>query len=193
MPVVLGLSPSAPDPVPGSVDVRANSAAWGRTTSGYNLDDLMFIVNGSDTIWSTHRFGLAIPKGATITSAAFTPYASNNFDWSTVTSNITIGAEQADNPSQFSSSADALTRRGNRGTPVTWRAASTGTTINNGNPITGADLTSVIQAIVNRSGWVSGNNILLIGENISGTATAQWNGVNAAEGVRPRLVVNYLA
>lgn len=191
-PIVLGLG-AVSEKVPGSVDTRVISTTWGRTAGGHNPDAPVYPVVDMDVVWTGHLFSLDVPRDAIITSASFVPYARNNFNWGDVGTDIDLGAEQVDDAIQFSSVADALARKDNWGTPVTWIPAREGTQPLNGNPIPGEDISSVIQAIVNRPGWEEGNNILIITQNGSGGVTGTWHGADATESLRPQLLVDYLA
>lgn len=202
MPVLLGLRKvAAPPPVPGSVDVRANDTRWGYSNSGFNTSGNTFVATntaGRDT-WSTFRFVLNIPQGATITNATFTPFAHNNgMPWASILTPLVMGAEQADNPTPFSSSPDAIARYLNVGTTVNWmEAGGSGVPSNltSGSAIEpGTNIAAVIQQIVNRPGWESGNTIQLIIRN-TGPAGASygWHPAQAAENLRPRLQVDFLS
>ncbi|RDE24101.1 VWA domain-containing protein [Motiliproteus coralliicola] len=106
-----------------------------------------------------------IPQGATISSASLslTAGASNS-----LSTNLVFHGEGADNSAQFSTSANDLdsTNRPRTTANVGWNAAGTLSAWSDGTEYQAPDLTSIIQEIVDRSGWCGGNSMSLI---ISGT------------------------
>lgn len=141
------------------------------------------------------RFQLNIPKDATITLAEFTwwcsRYPSNALE--SPADDMTVACEQADSAAQISDRTTLLSRFTDAGaTTVTW---SSDVTINESNPHTSDDLKTIVQQIVNRAGWVSGNYLGLFIEHAgSGTSdsVAWWlHAGGNASGYHPRLYVEY--
>ena len=174
----------------GTIDLRI--AAWlddvEEGTSGtiyVNSSDLELITDGSSTQKVGVRWpGLAIPRGATITSA-YIQFAAKEAQ-SEATS-LSIRAEASDNAAAFGSSTGNLSARtlgaaAASWSPVAWAAGEAGA--NQRTP----ELKSLIQEVVNRPAWASGNAIAFI---VSGTGhrTAWANDGNAA--AAPLLHVDY--
>lgn len=92
---------------------------------------------------------VTIPQGASIVSASID--FRSNATTGTIPS-TKLWAEAADNPTAPTSAADytgrTLTTASTSWTPSTWTVAST---------YTSPDIAAVIQEVVNRAGWVSGN------------------------------------
>ncbi|TMQ51349.1 MAG: PKD domain-containing protein [Candidatus Eisenbacteria bacterium] len=150
----------------GPIALEQRIAAWiddvEEAASGtiyVNSSDLEMTADGSviQTVgmrWS----GLAIPKGATIT-AAWVQFAAKESQ--SVTTNLTFQAEASDNAPSFGSSAFNVTTRprttaATPWSPVPWVAGEAA-----GNQRT-PDLIAVIQEIVSRPGWASGNAVAII-------------------------------
>ena len=108
---------------------------------------------GARTI-SGHRFtSVTVPKDAQIVSATFQLYvlAAANDDI-----NVDIHAEDADTPVDFAADADTINRVRTTAS-VAWIADSLGTGFKSS-----PDIKTVIQEIVNRGSWASGNAIMIL-------------------------------
>ena len=106
---------------------------------------------------------VAIPKGATIISAYLQLFA--YVSRSTTTVNLRLAAEAADDAATFSTVADYNARL--RTDYVAW--SNVGAWIN-GSWYDSPDIAACIQAVVNRDGWVSGNDLVVFCED-DGTST----------------------
>lgn len=118
------------------------------TTSGTGIP----IAANATNLRGFARFtNVTIPPGATIVSATL---KISSFSFSGGTAACHIRAVAADNPAQPSgSSIDTATL-----TIATVDWSATGVTA----PVTSPDIASVIQEIVNRPGWASGNALTLV-------------------------------
>lgn len=107
-----------------------------------------------------------IPKNAIITSAKLTFTARDTLSGTAV--NSTVKGEAADNPSAITSNAnwDARTKTF---ASVAWNNIPAWTS---GSQYDSPDISSIIQEIVNRSGWASGNALLLFWEDNGSTGGA---------------------
>lgn len=187
---------------PGTADVRVNSstddaeqqAAGGTVVLNSNDLDFFGETDGAGTAYSNLgvRFNnLTIPQGATITSASIEFTANNSATVSAGNPTYTIQGQNVDNAATFATTAnDISSRTWLSGQDVSWSPGTwtNGTTTNTTTP----SLTNIVQAIVNRGGWASGNSIAF---RFTGTSTAalyreaeSFDGNNAAA---PRLVVQY--
>ena len=111
--------------------------------------------------------GITIPQGATITKA----YIQFTVDEVTNTScNLTIRGEASDNSTAFTSSSKNVSRRVKTSASVNWVPAGWTTIGLSASEQQTPDLKSIIQEIVNRALWQSGNNMTFI---ITGAGTGK--------------------
>jgi hypothetical protein len=148
----------------------------------------IWIGNGGSTTTSYTglRFtDVSIPRGATITSAYLQFYSAQS-QW--ILLNLQLSAEAADNSLPFASnsrpSQRPLTSILNHSSDVGWDA----NTWYNFN-----EMASVVQQVVNRSGWQSGNSLSII---LKGIGTGTWGrkfvyGFEGSAGFAARLVITY--
>ena len=129
--------------------------------------------------------GIGIPKGATISGAyiQFTASASN-----TGTMALTIAGQAADNAATFTTSTNNVSTRAKTAASAAW-APGSWTSGQAGSAQRTSDLTAIIQEIVNRSGWASGNALALI---ISGTGTRTAQPFDGSAAAAPLLHIDYL-
>lgn len=105
------------------------------------------------------RFQLNVEQGTPIDAATVTFISRANRD--TENTSVTIRAWDVDNATQFANTSDFLTGWNNRTTAsVSWPGSGSKTT--NGQTINTPDIKAVIQEIVDRDGWESGNYVTLI-------------------------------
>ncbi|TMK34551.1 MAG: hypothetical protein E6G58_11285 [Actinobacteria bacterium] len=127
--------------------------------------------------------GLPIPKGATIQSAYIQFQCRVQ---TTGATSLTIEGQAADNPGTFTKTTNNISSRARTSANVGWVPAPWGTVGAQGPDQQTPGLTSVMQEIVNRAGWNSGNAMVFI---ITGT------GVRTAESFEglfaPVLYVTY--
>ncbi|MBD2206730.1 right-handed parallel beta-helix repeat-containing protein [Calothrix sp. FACHB-1219] len=156
-------------PQPKVIEVRVNSssddAEQRRTTGSMNLTstDLELINDSVDQLVGLRFVGVNIPQGAKITNA----YIQFKVDeiGSTAT-NLTIRGEDVDNALTFTTSKNNISSRVTTDAAVVWNPLAWSTVSQAGINQRTANIASVIQEIVDRQGWSSGNSIATI---ISGT------------------------
>lgn len=106
--------------------------------------------------------GLSIPPGATITNA----YVQFQVDEKARgSSSLVIQAQQADDPTTFTSATNNISSRLTGGSAsVSWSPAATAWAVGGaaGPDQRTPDLSAVVQQLVNRSGWAPGNALVLI-------------------------------
>jgi uncharacterized repeat protein (TIGR01451 family) len=140
--------------------------------------DLELVVDRSSNQLVGMRFnGVNIPPGANITNA-FVQFQADEIG-SEATSLI-IQGQDIDNAPTFTSATGNISSRSRTTASVSWAPVPWTTIGEAGLAQRTPDITSVVQEIVNRSGWSSGNSLVVI---ISGTGhrTAEsYNGVPAA-------------
>lgn len=123
------------------------SSYWGEV-------DPLYLIGNSAGMTTALRFtALDIPKGSTIVSAQLTVYA-NLAQSSQSNAWADVGAEQADNASQLSNYANHESRKTNVGDTVQWGPHAG---ISQHAAFTTPDLSDIVQTIIDRSGWASGN------------------------------------
>ena len=120
--------------------------------------DLELIHDSSDQTVGMRWTGLAIPPGATIT-AAYVQFAAKESQ--SEATDVTFRAEAADAAATFDSTPTSISTRprttaSTSWVPVAWVAGEAGA--NQRTP----DLAAVIQEVVSRPGWASGNALVLI-------------------------------
>lgn len=99
--------------------------------------------------------GLAIPPGATITNAYLALTAE---DTNTDTASVTVFGEASDDAVTFTTANSNITGRPTTASSVNWALP----------PWTGGqvyqtpDIAAIIQEIVNRPGWASGNSLVIV-------------------------------
>lgn len=129
--------------------------------------------------------GIAVPQGATITNA----YVQFTCDetGSTATS-LTIKGENVNSSAAFGTTANNVSARAQTSAFVTWSPAAWSTVGQATTTQRTPDIKTIIQAIVNRSGWVSGNAISII---ITGTGKRTAEAYEGSSSQAPLLVIEY--
>ncbi|MEZ4959932.1 MAG: DNRLRE domain-containing protein, partial [Saprospiraceae bacterium] len=148
-------------------------------------NDIELVQDGSSNQQSGMRFNnITIPKGATITSAyvQFTAKATN-----TGAVTLTLSGQAIDNAPTFTSSSGNISSRTKTAATVSWSPADWNII---GQTYQTSNIASIIQEIVNRSGWASGNSMVIMATGpTTATRTAQsYDGVPASA---PVLVINF--
>jgi len=146
--------------------------------------DLELIRDGStDQIVGMRFTNVAVPKGATITNAylEFTVDETANLD----PINLKIQAQAADNPTTFTTATSNISSRSRTNTSVPWIPPQW-TTV--GAKQQTPNLSSVVQEVINRSSWASGNSMVFI---ITGTGRRVAESYNGGSSLAPLLRVEY--
>jgi len=147
--------------------------------------DLELTVDGSTNQTVGMRFpGLTIPAGATI-QAAWIQFTSKQGD--TQVTNLTFRGQAADNAPTFATTALNLSSRPVTGSSVNWSPASWATGEAGANQRT-PDLKTVLQEIVSRPGWASGNALVLL---VTGSGRRNAWSFNGNAAAAPLLHVEY--
>jgi hypothetical protein len=176
-----------------SVTVQVNASANDVTEVNGSLDSTsanMWLGTGgsSTTSFSGLRFtSVAIPAGATISSAYLQVYSAQS-QW--ISYSFAIGADASGNSGAFTSTSRPSQRTQTTNTVahndnVNW-VANTWYSLD--------EMKSVVQEIVSRPDWQSGNSLSVI---IRGTATGAYarkfiRSFDGAAATAPRLIVNYV-
>lgn len=148
--------------------------------------DLELVLDGSDQQVVGMRFnGVTVPPGATIIRAYV------QFQVDEVTSDATslvVAGEATDNAAAFTSTSRNISSRARTGSAVAWSPAPWPTVDEAGANQQTPNLASIVQEIVNRSGWRSGNALALIVTGTGKRVAEAYDGVPAAA---PLLRVEY--
>jgi hypothetical protein len=164
-PVSITVDPSTPE----ILEVRVNAGdddAEERSSGSMYLTssdlELVYDSGGNQTVGMRFR-GITIPPGATILNAYIQFRSDETHSGAT---NLLIQGEDVNNAGTFTSSSNNITNRPRTTADVEWIPVSWTTKNEAGPDQRTPDISVVVQEIVNRSGWASGNSLVII---ISGT------------------------
>jgi len=135
--------------------------------------------------------GIAIPANATILNA-YIQFAVDATNKNTDPCVLTVQVEDNINPATFSDNPFSLSTRSVLTSSVTWNVsgASWGTVGSAGADQRTPDLKSLVQSLVNKSGWVSGNAMAFY---IKGTGTREVEAFEGDAAKAPELVIQFSA
>jgi uncharacterized protein YjdB len=130
--------------------------------------------------------GMTIPKNAVITNAfltftGVTPVSPNTNNAAT---SLTIRGQSADNAPAFTTTAFNVSSRSVTGTSAAWSPGTWASGVNYNSP----SIAGIVQEIVNRSGWNSGNAMVMI---ITGTGSRASYAYELNASLAARLTVSY--
>jgi hypothetical protein len=163
----------------------AQQASWG-TVNRTNADLELGTGTFNLPVTTGLRFtGVQIPQGAQIVDANVQFRADETGTRST---NLTVRAERADNSAAFTTSSNNISNRPRTSASVAWAPPSWPTVGAAGPAQLTPNLASVVQEVVNRPGWVSGNALTVIITGSSGNRTAD----SFEGGAPPVLRVKYV-
>lgn len=153
-------------------DYRASNAAYSNSATDLRVGDFDAGLHSED---SGIRFqNVTIPQGATITAAVLNMRSNGQALGGGIPATV-IRAADADNQGQVVSQAahDALPRTTAEvaWTPVVW---TTGTRFDS------PDIAAVIQEVIDRAGWASGNALTILWEDNTGAGFQAKNHIYAA-------------
>jgi Bacterial protein of unknown function (DUF839)/Secretion system C-terminal sorting domain len=160
------------------------------TGSGGDLtsSDLEFVTDGTSNQTVGMRFAnIKLPKGALVSNA----YIQFAVDESTniAPCNLIIKAEATDNPSTFTTVAGTVSTRPTIAQSVNWTPTALWTTVGlAGSDQKTPDLKTLVQALVDRPNWVSGNAMSFI---VTGTGARVAQSYDRDPAKAPELVVEY--
>lgn len=179
------ISSSADDAEERGANATSNVGGIDLTSS-----DLEFANDGStgDQYLGMRFTGITIPKGSKIVSAyiQFTVDEMDNLPGA-----IILKAENTDNASAFSSTAFNISSRPVTADSVIWANIPNWTVAGNAGPGEATpDIAALVQAIVNRNGWQSGNALDIIAYGTGERTAEAFDGVPSQA---PLLVIEYIA
>lgn len=171
------------------VSAGADDGYW--TLSGNFLNGGTFIALGKSASTSYNSFirfpGVSVPQGATVDDAFIVLQSLNNASSSSVNLQIrAIAADNAGAPSTFGQ-ADGAARTS---ASVAWSSLPSWST---NTDYTSPSIDSVVQEVVNRGGWASGNAIVIYVEDnaSSGSAFRYAKSYESGSATAPRLTIEY--
>jgi hypothetical protein len=164
----------------------AEERANGGVALGSGDLELVFDKGGNQTV-GLRLNEVTIPQGATIIDA----YLQFTVDetYSPPDTSLTIQAEAVDNAAPFTSADFNISSRTTTGAAVGWSPPTWDTVGAAGPAQQTGDIAPVIQEIVNRPGWTSGNSLAII---ITGSGERIAESHNGGSTVAPLLHVEYV-
>jgi hypothetical protein len=146
--------------------------------------ELVFDNNGNQTVGMRFN-GLSIPSGATITKAYVQFQTDKTHSDPT---SLTVQGEGVDNATTFVKTKGNISTRPRTAAAVSWSPNPWLTVGEAGLDQQTPDIASVIQEIVNRTGWASGNSLVII---ITGTGKREAEAFDGDAAGAPLLHVEY--
>ncbi len=171
------------------IPVRANSDDAEQASGGgvdLSSSDLELVTDGSVVQTVGLRFtGVSIPKGATITNA----YVQFQVDEATTSAaNLTVAGQAADNATTFTTATGNLSTRQKTAATAAWAPTGWSTVGARTAAQRTPNLSAVVQEIVNRSGWASGNALAVL---LTGTGTRTAEAYESGAASAPVLHIEY--
>ncbi len=159
----------------------------GGTATDLSSTDLELVTDGTTLQLVGMRFvNLTIPKNATITNA-YIQFTTDEV--STAATTVSIAAEAVDNSAIFTTADNNISARALAGVTASWNPAAWNTIDEAGANQRTTNLASVVQQIVNRANWNSGNALSFI---VSGSGKRVASSFNISSGTKaPLLHVEY--
>ncbi|MEO1053284.1 MAG: Ig-like domain-containing protein [Bacteroidota bacterium] len=152
-----------------------------------NSSDLELVADGSrgNQVIGMRFTGITVPQGATIDRAyvQFTTDETNSG-----TTNLTIRAHDTNDAAAFTTSTNNVSNRTKTSASVAWNPPSWSSVGQAGSGQRTPELKAVVQEVVNRSGWASGNDIVII---ITGTGERTAEAYDGTSSQAPLLHIEY--
>ena len=181
-----------PAPPPGGVTferrvVAGSDDAEESASGGMSLtsSDLELVYDGSNQRVGMRFTSVAVPRGATITRAYLQFEADETQSELT---NLAIQGQAADNAAVFGSASGNISTRPRTVASVAWSPPAWGLVSEAGPNQRTPELATVVQEIVNRTGWASGNALALI---ITGTGHRTARAYEGKPTATPLLHIEY--
>ncbi|MEJ2706816.1 MAG: Ig-like domain-containing protein [Anaerolineales bacterium] len=185
--VTIMVNPSAP--VTFEVRVAASSDDAEENTSGrvsLTSSDLELVLEKTIQVVGLRFNGVLIPPGATINNATLQFQADET---NSQAADLIIRAQAADNPATFvGGTSGDVSSRPTTSAAVSWAPPPWNTKNEQGPDQRSTDFAPVIQEIVNRPGWTSGNSVVII---ITGSGKRVADSYNGSQAGAPLLHVEY--
>ncbi len=165
------------------VSLGSDDAEQDMTGGGVALINsrLPFGVNSGARTVGMRFYNVTIPKDATITSAVLEVKASASISGTT---NFTVIGEAADNTPTYTTGNKNISARTKTSANVNWKP----TAWTNGTLYRSPELKGIVQQIVIRNGWQSGNALAL---QVTGSGTRKAASFESGAANAPKLIVSY--
>lgn len=171
-------------------EAGANGASPGNMF--LNSGDLEMVQDDAAGNAGTQKIGLrfnsiSIPKGATITNSyiTFTAVGASSPNTNSGVTNLTIRGQAADNPGTFTTTLYDLSNRGTTSASTAWSSIAAWTT---GVSYNTPALNTIVQELVNRSGWSSNNSMVFIITGSGHRSAESWDNAGTNQ---PILTIQY--
>jgi hypothetical protein len=146
-------------------------------------NDLELTDDGAKTQVVGMRFNnIAVPKGATITSAIIEFTAEKSESGAT---SVAFQAEAQDNAPAFAATPHNISNRIKMANSMAWNNIPAWTA---GQKYQSPNVANIIQELVNRTGWTSGNSVVFV---VSGSGQRSADLINSGSGMEPKLSITY--
>jgi hypothetical protein len=176
----------APVTITSQIISSADDAEEAVSSGSMNLtsSDLELGADGSVVQWVGMRFNnIAIPRNASILNA----YVEFEVDETgSAATSVTVQGQASDNAATFTTVTGNISSRTRTTAQVAWNNIPAWTVLNA--KWQTPNISAIIQEIVSRSAWVSGNSVVII---VSGTGRRTAEAYNGEPAAAPRLVITY--
>ena len=164
----------------------AEESAWG--AMDITSSDLELVTESTVQQVGVRFKNITIEQGATIT-AAYLEFACDE-TWPTGAAQLTIRGQAHNNPVTFSIDNN-ITNRARTSNYAVWDITAQWATIRERHQ--SPDLSAIVQEIVDRSGWTSGNSMVFIVTGWGRRTAESWNGANSHGDLTlaPKLHIEY--
>ncbi|NOY63548.1 MAG: VWA domain-containing protein [Gammaproteobacteria bacterium] len=163
-----------------SDDVEENTSDGSMYTTS---SDLELVTDGVDQVIGMRFTNMPIPQGATILDASIEFEIDENGSGDLT---LKISGQAHDDAPTFPLNTNEVSSRAKTASFVSWSGIPN-PAINS--KLTTPDLTAIVQEIVNRTGWASGNDMAFIIEKTAGTGKRVVESYDGESSVAPRLSV----
>ena len=168
-----------------TLNIRVNASTNDATQTGTSMNLTSTTLALSTADWVGQRFvSVTIPPGAYITSAYVTFTASNldagNFS-------TTLYGQAADSSAAFTTGSSNISSRARTSAAIAWSATGNWSV---GEVKNTPELKTIVQEIVNRTAWVSGNSLSILAQKIQGSRRVY--SYNGSTSLAPLLHVEYV-
>jgi len=172
----------------GTLDIRVSTgsddAEQRLDTNSVNLSstDLELIQDAANQIVGMRFQGVIVPQGAAITSA-YVEFETDEAD--SVSTSLTIRSQDSDDASTFTTATNNISIRPTTSASVAWNPPAWNTVSEKHQT---PEIKSVIQEVVDRTGWAPGNSMAII---IDGTGSRTAESYNGESANAPLLHIEY--
>jgi hypothetical protein len=158
---------------------------------GLTSSDLELVRTSTDQQIGMRFQNIAIEQGAIINSA-FIEFATDE-SWHTEATNLTLYGQAHNNAQTVSGSSNNISHGVKTNASVAWNIADGDKWATTHARYQSPDLAKLIQEIVDRSGWESGNSLAIIVTGTGKRVAESWNGANGHGDLTlaPRLFIDY--